>query len=190
MFRELLRERLAGIADVSDAQAAILERHYERMLLWNRTVNLTTITGVAEAVERHYGESIFLATHLSAGALRIVDVGSGPGFPGIPVAVLRPDCDMVLVESHQRKAVFLKEVCREMKNVQVLAKRGEEIEDRFDWAISRALSYRDLRGVLRRLAGRAMLLTGAEVPPPDLGLEWLDPIPLPWGRGRFLRISA
>ena len=189
MFPDLLRERLAGVADLSDEQVAVLESHYERMVRWNRTVNLTTITDLGEVVERHYGESLFLARHLPAGPLGIVDIGSGPGFPGFPVAVWRPDCEVVLVESHQRKAVFLKEACRELGNVRVMASRGQDVSGSFDWAISRAVSYRDLRGVLRRLGRRAMLLTGVESPPADLSFEWLDPIPLPSGKGRFLRVS-
>ena len=171
MFAELLRERLRGIVEVSAEQIAALEAHYELLVRWNKTVNLTTITSLEEAVERHYCESLFLGAHLPAGSLRVVDVGSGAGFPGFPVAILRPDCTVALVESHQRKAVFLREVSRKVGNVRVIAKRAEEVEEEFDHLISRAVSYEDLRGSLKRLAPIADLLTGAEVPA-DLGMDW------------------
>jgi 16S rRNA (guanine527-N7)-methyltransferase len=190
VFAELLRRKLEGIVDLSESQIGALEAHYSLMLRWNAKVNLTTITGLEEAVERHYCESLFLGAHLPAGALRIVDVGSGPGFPGFPVAILRPDCDVTLVESHRRKAVFLSESARRHSNIKVVAERAEKVQERFDHAISRAVSYEDLLAVLKDLASNADLLTGVEVPPADLGFQWRNPIPLPWGKQRFLRIGT
>jgi 16S rRNA (guanine(527)-N(7))-methyltransferase RsmG len=188
VFAELLRARMRGIAELSPAQIAALQAHYELLLCWNKTVNLTTITSLEEAVERHYCESLFLGVHLPAGALRVVDVGSGAGFPGFPVAILRPDCSVTLVESHQRKAVFLREASRKLANVRVIAKRAEDIEEEFDHVISRAVSYEDLRISLMKLAPVADLLTGAEAPP-ALGMKWDEPVVLPWGNARFLRIG-
>jgi 16S rRNA (guanine527-N7)-methyltransferase len=140
-------------------------------------------------VERHYGESIFLAAHLPAGALRIADVGAGAGFPGFPVAVCRPDCTVTLIESHQRKAVFLKEAARGLPNVRVLARRAEQVEEEFDLAISRAVSYQDLIPSLQALAPVASLLGGIEDAPAAMGFVWEPPIPLPWGAQRFLRMG-
>ena len=189
MFAELLRERLRGIVELSPGQIAALEAHYRLLVRWNKTVNLTTITSVEEAVERHYCESLFLGVHLPAGTLRVVDVGSGAGFPGFPVAILRPDCTVALVESHQRKAVFLREASRKVGNVRVIAKRAEDVEEEFEHVISRAVSYEDLRGSLKTLASVADLLTGVEAPPPDLGMEWNEGIAVPWGNARFLRVG-
>jgi 16S rRNA (guanine(527)-N(7))-methyltransferase RsmG len=188
VFAELLRERLRGIVELSHAQIAALEAHYELLVRWNKTVNLTTITSLEEAVERHYCESLFLGAHLPAGNLRVVDVGSGAGFPGFPVAILRPDCTVALVESHQRKAVFLREASRKAGNVRVIAKRAEEVEEQFDHLVSRAVSYEDLSGSLRRLAPAADLLTGAEEPT-GLGMVWDEAVAVPWGKARFLRIG-
>jgi 16S rRNA (guanine527-N7)-methyltransferase len=168
----------------------MLEAHWELLERWNRKLNLTTISHLEEAVERHYAESLFLGMHLPVGPLRVVDIGSGPGFPGFPVGVLRPDCSVTLIESHQRKAVFLREASRKLPNVRVVAKRAEEVTEVFDVAVSRAVSYGDLEDCLRRLAPRAMLLTGQEEPPDALGFDWEPPIPLPWGERRFLRVSA
>ena len=194
VFRDLLRDRLRGIAELTGAQAEALESHYNLLVLWNRTLNLTAIRDLPEAVERHYGESIFLAARLPAGALRIADVGSGAGFPGLPVAVYRPDCMITLLESHQRKAVFLMEAARGLSNVRVLACRAEQVAEQvneknetFDLAISRAVSYRDLTPSLKALAPAAYLLGGTEGAPAEMGFECEPPIPLPWGKQRYLR---
>ncbi len=192
MFPELLREKLAGIATLTLGQIQLLHNHYRMLDRWNRKLNLTAIDSLEEAVERHYCESIFLATHLPPSPLRIADVGSGGGFPGVPVAVIRTDCSVALIESHQRKAVFLKEATRRMRHVHVVARRAEDLwQDpdfqRFDCVISRAVSYDDLVPVLNRLANTAQLLTGAEPPPKGLCFTWKNPIPLPWGKQRFLR---
>jgi len=189
MFADLLRERLAGMVELSSGQVEALEAHYQLLLRWNRTLNLTSIKRMEEAVERHYCESLFLGTHLPPGHLRIADIGSGAGFPGFPVAVLRPDCSVTLMESHQRKAVFLREASRNLPNVRVLARRAEDIEEPFDWAISRAVSYADLAPFLKNLAPSVDLLTGGEEAPEGIGFVWQSPIPVPWGRQRFLRIG-
>jgi 16S rRNA (guanine(527)-N(7))-methyltransferase RsmG len=189
VFADLLRQRLNGIVDLSPEQVAALEAHYELMVRWNRTLNLTTITDMEEAIERHYCESLFVGQVPDLPSQKIADIGSGAGFPGFPVAVLRPDCSVTLIESHQRKAVFLKEASRRLPNIRVLAKRAEDVTEAFDWAISRAVSYQDLTRSLRRLAPNAILLTGSDPPPADLSFSWRPPIPLPWGNQRFLRIT-
>ena len=189
MFADLLRERLAGVVELSPGQVEALESHYQLLLRWNRAVNLTSIKGMEEAVERHYCESLFLGAHLPQGPLRIADIGSGAGFPGFPVAVLRPDCSVSLIESHQRKAVFLREASRNLPNVRVLARRAEDVKEQFDWAISRAVSYRDLASFLKNLAPSVDLLTGGEVPPDGIGFVWQAPITVPWSRQRFLRLG-
>ena len=187
MFPDLLRKSLAGVVELSPGQVEALEAHYQLLLRWNRVLNLTSITRMEEAVERHYCESLFLGTHLPQGRLRIADVGSGAGFPGVPVAVLRPDCSVTLIESHQRKAVFLREASRNLPNVRVLARRAEDVNEQFDWAISRAVSYKDLASFLKNLAPNVDLLTGGEEPPDGIGFVWQTPIPVPWSRQRFLR---
>jgi 16S rRNA (guanine527-N7)-methyltransferase len=167
-----------------------LEAHYQLLKKWNQVLNLTSVDRYEDAVERHYGESLFLGEHLPAGPLRIVDIGSGAGFPGFPVAVLRRDCEVTLIESHQRKAVFLREAARHLSNVRVLPKRAEDVSETFDWAISRAVSYQDLSKSLKRLAPRVALLTGAEEPPATLGFSWEQPIPVPSSQQSYLRISV
>lgn len=182
MFRELL----GRCGDLTDEQTAALESHYELLCRWNKVLNLTRIDRVEDAVERHYCESLFLAARLKSG--RVVDIGSGAGFPGIVVAVVRPDCGVTLVESHQRKAVFLREASRWLPNVRVIAKRAEDVHEGFDTLISRAVSYEDLGSSVGRLAGRVALLTGSEEPPADWPMTWIVER-LPWGEHRQLRLG-
>jgi len=127
VFADCLRLKLAGAVELTAEQIAILEAHYELLGRWNRILNLTRIDSMEAGVERHYAESLFLGAHLPRRPLLVVDVGSGAGFPGIPVAVLRPDCSVTLVESHRRKAVFLREATRRLSNVVVRAERAGEL---------------------------------------------------------------
>jgi 16S rRNA (guanine527-N7)-methyltransferase len=177
---------------VTPEQAAELERHLALLERWNKSLNLTRIRDRAEAIERHYNESLLLARHLPSGfgSLRIADIGSGAGFPGLPIAVVRPDCSVTLIESHQRKAVFLREASRGLPNVTVKAIRAEDCKETFDWTVSRAVSYADLGKFLAGLAGHTALLTGAEEPPPSLGFDWDPPIGLPDSTQRFLRLGV
>lgn len=188
MFPELLQARLAGILDLAPDQVSALASHYQLLLHWNRKLNLTRIESLEEAVERHYCESLFLAAHLPPRGVRIADIGSGAGFPGFPVAIARPDCEVSLIESHQRKAVFLREATRGRSNLRILPVRAEAVKDQFDVAISRAVRYEDLAAALKSLAQSTDLLTGAEEPPGAWAFSWQS-IPLPWGHRRYLRIG-
>lgn len=189
MFADLLRERLGEFAVLGQDQVDLLEMHFELLTRWNKVLNLTAIRTEEEAVERHYCESVFLAVHLPPGQLRVADIGSGGGFPGFPVGVVRPDCAVTLIESHQRKSVFLREATRHLTNFRVLCLRAEEVCSDFDHVISRAVSYGDLIPSLKNLGASADLLTGEEEPPDSLGFKWHKAISLPWGRQRFLRFG-
>jgi 16S rRNA (guanine527-N7)-methyltransferase len=189
VFVEALREAVTGICALTDRQAEQLRKHYDLLRRWNEVLNLSAVRNEAEIVERHYAESLFLASQLPSGELRIADIGSGAGFPGFPVAVLRPDCAVTLVESHQRKAVFLREAARETPNVRVIASRAEMVKERFDWAISRAVRYADIHETLVHLASNVALLTGDTTEEELPGFTWKPPIRLPWGKHRLLFVS-
>jgi len=177
------------VVDLEPGQIEMLETHYELLVRWNRVVNLTSVTKPVEIVERHYCESLFVGANLPQGELSMADIGSGAGFPGIPIAILRPECRVALVESHQRKAVFLKETTRGLPNARVLAVRAESLSEEFDWVVSRAVSYEHLAAVLANRARNIALLTGAEQPPADAGFDWAPALKLPWGKQRFLRFG-
>jgi 16S rRNA (guanine527-N7)-methyltransferase len=182
----VFRELVGRCAPLSGEQLAALESHYNLLCRWNKVLNLTRVEGVEEAVERHYCESLRVAACLPE-RCSVVDIGSGAGFPGLVVAIARPECSVTLVESHQRKAVFLKEAARKVPNVRVLAVRAESVQDRFDWLISRAVSYEDLAPAIR-LAPRLVLLGGAEKPPDRWPFDW--EAKLISGEHRFLRVGT
>lgn len=189
MFAELLRSKLAGICELSDAQIERLQSHYELLTRWNAVLNLTGVRTLEEAVERHYCESIFAASYLPEGSASIADIGSGAGFPGIPIAIMREECAVVLIESHQRKAAFLKEASRDLLNVRVAALRASELVERFDWVVSRAVRYSEIANDLKRLGRSAELLTGEVQHGELVGFEWQNRIRLPWGERRYLWIG-
>lgn len=170
-FKSLLALEFFPYGVLTPQQLGLLENHYQLLLRWNQKINLTRITSLQDAVRYHYCESLYLATRLPAVPLRIVDIGSGAGFPGIPVAIYHPECMVTLVESHQRKAVFLREAARTLRNVRVVAQRAEVLTDSYDWTISRAVRPQDV--LTLNLAPRVAVL-GVEG---DI---------LPWGEKRAL----
>lgn len=180
-FGETIRTALPPSCKVSDRECAVLEKHFNLLSVWNRRMNLTSIRDPLEVIKRHYCESVFLATNLPEGDISVVDVGSGAGFPGIGVAVMRPGADVTLVEANQRKAAFLKESTRDLENVRVWCRRAEGIAERFDWLVSRAVAWEDLP----LISGHLALL--ASDPAPDF--PWRERIRLPWGERRILLIG-
>jgi 16S rRNA (guanine(527)-N(7))-methyltransferase RsmG len=181
-FSELLAAEFAPYATLSAEQLEKIEEHYSLLLRWNDKINLTRIESIEDAVRFHYCESLFLANSLPAGPLRIVDVGSGAGFPGIPAAVLRTDCTVDLVESHQRKAVFLRQASSSLANVKVVANRAELCSRDYDRVISRAV--RPDHVLSYALAPEATIVLSAG----DVSelKEATRLRKLPWGANRFI----
>jgi 16S rRNA (guanine527-N7)-methyltransferase len=182
MFQELLRAEFGPYSNLSSGLLARLERHYHLLVQWNRRLNLTRILDLREVVQFHYCESLFLGQTLPPGPLRIGDLGSGAGLPGIPMAVLRPDAQVVLLEADQRKAVFLREATRDLSNVRVWAGRFQEYHGKFDWIVSRAVGSEEVRGA--GLAPNCALLSSTEDAPAGS-----EVIRLPWGRDRAMIVS-
>jgi 16S rRNA (guanine527-N7)-methyltransferase len=185
-FSELLHRELNQWLDMSEVQISQLYQHYETLIRWNQRMNLTTVQPGPEMVIRHYCESLFFAAHLPAahGKICVLDLGSGAGFPGIPTAILKPDWQLTLVESNQRKAVFLRESSRYLLNISVLAQRMESVLARGDWIVARAVDPLKILFQVPRLAPNVGLLLGED----DLSaiksterIAWSEPIRLPWG---------
>jgi 16S rRNA (guanine(527)-N(7))-methyltransferase RsmG len=139
-------------------------------------------------VIRHYCESLFFGSHLPDGSLSVADVGSGAGFPGVPIAILNPSWRVTLIESNQRKAVFLRESTRDLENVSVVARRAEEVEGNYDWVVSRAVNPKEVTALIPRLAPRiGLMLGGADLLElkAEKQIAWSEPIRLPWGDRRI-----
>lgn len=93
------------------AIAAQLSVYLELILKWNAKTNLTSVRRPEVIVQRHFGESIFTGAHLGP-CQSLLDFGSGAGFPGIPIQLIRPDVAVTLAESQNKKSGFLREVVR------------------------------------------------------------------------------
>jgi 16S rRNA (guanine527-N7)-methyltransferase len=173
-------------SELSQSQIAQLYGHYELLIRWNQRMNLTTVKPGPEMVIRHYCESLFFAAHLPAGqeTISVLDVGSGAGFPGIPMAILKPDWRVTLVESNQRKAVFLRESSRHLSNVSVSAQRMEHCTAHSDWVVARAVDPEEVLLNIPRLAPNVGLMLGED----DFSsirsnkrIAWAEAVRLPWG---------
>src|SRR5665213_3017276 len=119
-----------------------LSAYLDLLLKWNARTNLTAIREPEEMVRRHFGESLFAARHLAAGVDTLLDLGSGAGFPGLPIALLRPEVRVTLAESQNKKATFLREVVRTLElSTEVWAGRVEAMpaERRFHSVALRAV---------------------------------------------------
>ena len=186
-FAELLRKHLDGMVVLSDGQVQLLAEHHDVLVKWNKTLNLTSIRNVEDAVVRHYCESLFFAARLPFNAKTTVDFGSGAGFPGIPMAILLPEMAVTLSESHQRKAVFLREASRSLENVVISARRGESLPSGFDLLVSRAVNLADVLSVGGAVAKRVGMMVGradADELLRHKGVKWESPVILPWGDER------
>src|SRR5271167_4304119 len=90
-FAEVFHRELADWVRLSHEQVARLYEHYSLLERWNKKMNLTSVAPGEETVIRNYCESLFFAAHLDKDASSIADIGSGAGFPGVPIAILKPD---------------------------------------------------------------------------------------------------
>lgn len=121
-------------------QMAQLQAHLDLLYVWNRKINLTAIRDTKEAAGRHVAESLFVSGMIPDGECSVCDLGSGGGFPGIPVAIARPRATVTLVESDLRKGVFLREATRGLPNCRVASVRFEEVHESFQFVVTRAVN--------------------------------------------------
>src|SRR5437588_9974845 len=112
-----------------DDQVLQIQQYIKILLTWNEKVNLTAIRDPMEILHRHFCESMYAAEALSLEKGRLADEGSGGGFPGLALKIIRPGLQVFLVESNIKKVTLLAEVIHELglKGAQVLARRYEEL---------------------------------------------------------------
>lgn len=141
----LLREGLSGWGLAADAAPRLLE-FSDRLLEKNRVMNLTAITDPVDVVTLHLLDCAALLRMEDFRGKRVVDVGTGAGFPGMPLRLLEPDFDLTLLDSLGKRVAFLQEVCNAMalQRVTCVHARAEEFaaqeRERFDLAVSRAVA--------------------------------------------------
>ena len=146
LFRSTLRNGLQGLGiEVPAESIALLERFADRLLAWNRKVNLTAITAPVEVAEKHLVDSLALLPELS-GARTLLDIGSGAGIPGVPLACVQRDLEVTCCDGVAKKMAFVKAVVAELDlRVRAFAVRAEGDPDserlpRADVVVSRALA--------------------------------------------------
>jgi 16S rRNA (guanine527-N7)-methyltransferase len=177
---------------------AQLSAYLDLLLKWNARTNLTAIRDPEEIVRRHFGESLFAAHHLDpitlgSNAVTLLDFGSGAGFPGLPIALLRPEIHVTLAESQNKKATFLRETIRTLNlpNVEVWAARVEALPANRQFRIVTLRAVDNMESALSaakfRVAagGQLVLLTTVDQAPPGGHVR-----PLPNSQSGILYLQA
>jgi 16S rRNA (guanine527-N7)-methyltransferase len=178
-----------GAGELSETQLQDISIYVDILLRWNARMNLTSVREAESIVTRHFGESLFAARQLSPGKapsalpssppatvaparpqsqhpIRLIDLGSGAGFPGIPIKLWAPQFHLTLIESNQKKAVFLREVIRRLALVQieVFAGRAQQFGAQADVVTLRAVDrFEEALSAAARLlppSGKIVLLIG------------------------------
>ena len=203
-------------AFLSPAQLQSISTYIDILIRWNARVNLTAIRDPDQIVTRHFGESLFAARHLFPGSLyggtaerssapqgrqpSVADVGSGAGFPGVPIKLWAPHISLTLIESNQKKATFLREVVRALTltDINITTNRAEALASgTFDLVTLRAVeSFAAILPVAASLVvptGRLALLIGtSQLDPARSALPqfaWSSPKPIPMSRNRILAVA-
>lgn len=197
---------------LADAQLDQISIYIDLLLRWNSRVNLTAIREPEQIVTRHFGESLFAARHLlpkpdtspascsEAAAARIVDLGSGAGFPGLPIKIWSPQSPMTLIESNHKKVAFLREVVRALTltSIDVFSGRAEDYPpasaalvtlravERFGSVLPAAAAVLAEKGRLALLIGSSQV-HDAETALPQI--RWSAPKRVPCSESRILLIG-
>jgi 16S rRNA (guanine527-N7)-methyltransferase len=186
---------------VVSQQVFLIQQYIKILLRWNEKLNLTAIRNPLEILYRHFCESMFAAGAIPVDKGRLADIGSGPGFPGIPLKIVRPELDLCLVESNIKKGTFLAEVVRELQlsNTRVLISRYEELGEELaplDFVCSRAVGefgpFLEWAASNRVEAGQVILWIGGrdlEEARKSKQWEWKQPVLIPKSLQRFLLVG-
>lgn len=115
--------------------------YIDELIRWNRAYSLTSIEEPKEIVTKHFMDSLLFLCFTPVEDFNLADIGSGAGFPGLPIAIVRPALKIILIEPSWKKTAFLKNIRRRLnlKNVEIIQSRAEEVEEKFHIVVSRAL---------------------------------------------------
>jgi len=213
---------------LAESQLQDISTYIDILLRWNARINLTAVRQPEEIVTRHFGESLFAARHLfpqpehpnaptgqsnprppqpsaafepsgEKNATRLVDVGSGAGFPGLPIKIWSPRAHVTLIESNHKKATFVREVSRAitLTDVDVFSGRAEDFQASADFVTLRAVEHFERvlpiaanlvapRGRLALLIVRRQMESLAKLSPT---FQWPEPVPIPLSKERILLIG-
>ena len=187
---------------VNDEQILRIQQYIKILRHWNEKLNLTAIREPLEILYRHFCESMFAVGAIPVEKCRLADIGSGPGFPGLPMKILKPEIELFLVESNIKKGTFLAEIVRdlELTNTRVLISRYEELSEELaplDFVCSRALGefgpFLEWAAKEQLSARRTLLWIGGR----DIDearkspyWEWQEPIQVPQSLQRYLLVGT
>uniref|UniRef100_E6QL23 Methyltransferase GidB n=1 Tax=mine drainage metagenome TaxID=410659 RepID=E6QL23_9ZZZZ len=209
-LNDLLAE--ADSPPLSSELLARFDNYLQLLLRWNARTNLTAIRDPETILRRHFVESILCARALPAGISTLLDFGSGAGFPGLPIALCRPEISVTLAESQHKKAAFLREAVRTLylrtpdMPVHVHAERAEALEQKFSCVTLRAVDkmHQATPSAIRLLENSAWLAILTTAPEADsiktvaesrgidksiFHLSWQPPIQIESGSMRCLLLG-
>ena len=194
-----------------------ISTYIDLLLRWNARINLTGIRRPEEIVTRHFGESFCLARHLfpKSGTdhrplttdhrpPHVLDIGSGAGFPALPLKLWAPHIHLTMIESNHKKAAFLREVARALTltNINVITDRAEVLAARLDFPRTEVVTLRAVEHfeailpqavtLMATSATLALLIGAAQLPrlAASTTMKWHPPIPIPQSRTRVLSIGV
>lgn len=148
-YSDLLEKSLEKLnIGFNDDQIKKFNDYYELLIEWNNKINLTAITEYDEVISKHFIDSILICSFIDLSGKKIIDIGTGGGFPGIPIKIINPDTDIVLVDSLNKRVNFLNEVLSELKleKIEAIHGRAEDLghdknlRGKFDYSVSRAVA--------------------------------------------------
>jgi 16S rRNA (guanine527-N7)-methyltransferase len=203
-------------AALSSAQLEVISIYIDMLLRWNARINLTAVRQPEEIVTRHFGESFFAARRLFPAPMAdsqppldhqrpttitcVIDVGSGAGFPGLPIKIWAPQVHLTLIESNQKKATFLKEVARALTltDIDVMSTRAESFSGQAEIVTLRAVErFENVLPIAVRLVvpgGRLALLVGERQVQRarQFGnmFRWSEPLRIPLSSNRVLLLGS
>lgn len=134
--------------ELSEYQKQQFIDYYELLIQWNKVMNLTTITELSEIIQKHFIDSLSIVKVLIPTKEKVLDVGTGAGFPGIPLKIVFPDLEIVLLDSLNKRLKFLEEVISKLSlnQISTLHGRAEDYgkdinyREQFDFCVSRAVA--------------------------------------------------